>query len=143
MRTHEGRREDARKYVGGPSLKPWSFGPIWTVLLTAFVLFFTVITTFMIGAAPSLKVTLLSKLLIMVLAVAGVTAAVSTLMWSRYWRQVQWDVSFWAFVSGPPPEYDEALLAWRWGRRFRLSWIVIMLCVFGVPVVEEIAKRWK
>jgi hypothetical protein len=123
--------------------KSWSVGPIWTVLLALFVVFFTAIATTMLVAAPSLQVTLVSKILIMILAVAGVMAAVSTMMWSRYWRQVQWDVSFWAFVSGPPPEYNEALLAWHWGRRFRLSWIVIMLCIFGVPVVEECAKRWK
>jgi hypothetical protein len=97
----------------------------------------------MIMTVPSMKATLVGKALMIVLAVAGIGSAVSTLMWSRYWRQVQWDTGLWAFISGPPPEYGEALLAWRWGRRFRICWIVLMVCVFGVPIVEEIAKRWR
>jgi hypothetical protein len=126
--------------VSGTNLKPWNLGSVFPAL---FVILFGTIAVFMIISAPSLKVTFISKVLVVLLAVAGVAAAVSTFMWSRYWRHVQWDDSFWAFVSGPIPEYEEAQLAWRWGRRFRLSWAVLMVTTFSIPLVEILAKRWR
>jgi hypothetical protein len=129
--------------VTGPGLKPWSLAPLVTVLAAAMVALMAFVGTLMVVAAPSLDVTVVSKGFILLLAIAGIGCAVSTAMWTRYWREVQWDVGFWTFISGPPPEYDEARLAWQWGRRFAMCWIVLMLCVFGVPVVEQLAQKWR
>ena len=125
-----------------PNLKPWTLGPLATAVLGGIVLFFVAIAVLMISTAPSLQAALATKLLIVVLAGAGVGCAVSTLMWSRHWKHVQWNESFWAFVSGPPPEYEEAALAWRWGRRSRVFWLLMAGAMIGIIVIERVSGRW-
>jgi hypothetical protein len=127
----------------GHSLTPWSFRPLWSGLGILFVLFFVVIAVLMILHAPALEVTVVSKLLVIVLAIAGVGGAVSTFMWGRYWREVQWDGDFWAFVAGAAPEYEEAQGAWRWGRRFVVFWVVILFSVAAISLIEIVAGNWR
>ncbi len=129
--------------MNGRDLKPWTFAPVVTAILIVAVLFVGGVGAFMVTAAPSLKVTLVSKLLVVLLAVVGTGGAVSTLMWSRHWRHVQWEGSFRDFVSGPPPPYEEALRAWRWGRRFQLCWKVTMASMAMIAVVELVAGNWR
>lgn len=123
-------------------LKPWSLAPVVTVFLVMFVLFISGIGVLTLVTTPSLKATAATKALIAVGVASAIGGAISTLMWSRYWRQVQGEVGFWAFVSGPAPEYKEALLAWRWGRRFRLCWIVTMIAMGAIVLAEVLAGHW-
>jgi hypothetical protein len=123
-------------------LKPWSLAPLVTALLVLFALFTGGMGLLTLVAIPSLTATAATKALMVLLVASAMGGAVSTLMWNRYWRQVQWDVGFWAFVSGPAPEYEEALLAWRWGRRFRLCWIVTMIAIGAIVLAEVLAGHW-
>jgi hypothetical protein len=123
-------------------LKPWSLAPVVTVLLVMFVLFMSGIGVLTLVATPSIKATAATKALIVVGVASGIGGAISTIMWSHYWRQVQWEVGFWEFVSGPAPEYEEALLAWRWGRRFRLCWIVTIFTMGAIVLAEVVAGHW-
>lgn len=125
----------------GP-LKPWSLAPLLTACLVLFVLFTSGLGILTLLSSPSLKATAATKLLLVILVASGIGGAVSTLMWSRYWRQVQWDVGFWAFVSGPAPEYEDALLAWRWGRRFRLCWIITIIAMGTIVLAERLGGNW-
>jgi hypothetical protein len=72
-------------------------------------------------------------LLMVMVALSAVGAGLCFFMWSRRWRDVRCSVNFWTFVSGPAPEEDIALEAWRWGRRFRL--FMIMQWVFAIPLL--------
>ena len=124
------------------SLKPWTFAPVVTAFFVLFVLFNGGMGVLTFVALPSLKVTLVTKVLIVVLILSGVGGTVSLFMWRRYWRQVQWESTFWAFVSGPPPQYEEALLAWRWGRRSRMCWILTMATIGAIVATEGLAGNW-
>ena len=120
-------------------LKPWSLAPFVTGLLVLFVGFVGGIGVLMVVMAPSSNATTISKILIVVLAASVLGGAISTLMWSRYWRHVQWEVGFREFVSGPPPEYPEALLAWCWGRRFRFCWLFTVFTMGAIVLAEAVA----
>lgn len=117
-------------------------GPIHTVVHLAFLAFFGGIAALLVFTAPSLNATLGTKVLVVVLAVAGVVASISTMMWTRYRQHVRLDGSIWQFVLGPAPDSGNALLAWRWGRRFCAAWIIMVVCVGGTVVVEMLAERW-
>jgi hypothetical protein len=123
-------------------LKPWSVTPLVTAFLVLWVVFVSGISVFMLVASPSLKATAATKAIIVVLAASAIGGSISTLMWSRHWRRVQWQGGFWAFVSGPAPEYEEARRAWLWGRRFRLCWIVTMLSMAAIVLAEMLAGNW-
>jgi len=123
-------------------LKPWSLAPVVTGFLVLWVVFISGIGVCMLVATPSLKATAPTKAIIVALVASAIGGAISTLMWSRYWREVQWEVGFWAFVSGPAPKYEEALLAWRWARRLRLCWIVTMIAMGAIALAEVLAGNW-
>jgi hypothetical protein len=108
-----------------------------------FLLFFAVIAGLMIVTLPIMQVTLVSKGLILVLAMSGLGCALGFFMWTRYWPDVAWDTSFLRFIREPPPpeSYPQALQAWRWGRRYMACWIAMMLSMFLIPVVEHFAAK--
>jgi hypothetical protein len=109
-----------------------------TAIVSVLLLFLAGISAFMITQAARMPVSLPSKLFIVSLGVGGIGFCVSTFMWGRYWRHVGWDTRFGAFTSGPEPEYEDAKMAWRWGRRARVFWIVVMISTFAVPLVETL-----
>lgn len=122
-------------------LKPWT-GFLATAFLAAFVLFTALIAVLMIVTAPSLKATVVTKGLVVVLAASGVGAAISTLMWSLRWRRIEPQVRLSQFVRGTIPTDPQALVAWRWRRRFRLCWVLTMLTMVGIVIAESLAGHW-
>jgi hypothetical protein len=112
-----------------------------TATVAAVILFFAAAAGFLVVQAARMSVALPTRLFILTLAVAGLAFVVSTFMWMRYWREVGWDTSFWTFISGPEPEYPDAKIAWRWGRRARAFWVVVLVSVFAVPIVETWLAR--
>ena len=124
------------------NLKPWSLRPLGGAVLALFCMFFAGIAWLMIYALPSMRVTLLSKGLILVVALSGLGFALTLLMWRRYWSEVAWDTSFWTFVTGPaPPDaYPEAVQAWRWGRRCMHLWFLLMVSMVLIALVEALAN---
>jgi hypothetical protein len=121
----------------GPGL-----GPMQSAVHLVFVAFFAGIAVLLLATLPSLKATVVTKLLFAVLAVASVVAAVSNMMWARYRQHVNLEAGFWRFVMGRSPHSGDALLALRWGRRFCASWMVMMLCIGGVAFSEKVAQAW-
>jgi hypothetical protein len=121
--------------------KPWRLTCLGDLVLVGFLAFTVGIAGLMVRSVRTLQATLLTKGVVLVLALAVVAFVVATMMWRRYWRRVAWEVGFWAFIFGPEPEYEDARLAWLWGRRCHYLWLLIMVCVFAVPAIETLAGK--
>ena len=115
--------------------KPWRLNWLGDALLVVFLAFTLGIAVLMVGSVRTLQATLLTKVVVAVLPLAGVAFVLATMMWRKYWRRVVWEVGFWSFIFGPKPEHEDARLAWLWGRRCHYLWVLIMLCVFAVPAL--------
>jgi hypothetical protein len=129
-------QEDADK------LRPWRLGWQVDVLLGLFALGGAASTAAIVAMWPTLRATVWSKVLIVPLGLSWISGVVCTIMWRRLWQHVAWDVTFSQFVSAPPPEYPEALAAWRWGRRLRLSWWSVMTGMGLIAAIEKLAGNW-
>ena len=129
--------------MSAPDLKPWSLRPLGTGLIILFIVFFGAVAGLMVYTLPIMQVTMLSKGLIFLLAIAGVGCSLTLFMWTRYWASVAWETSFWRFITepAPPDSHPEALLAWRWGRRYMVCWAVMLLSMILIPLVEHVANR--
>jgi hypothetical protein len=121
----------------------WSLEPLWDLLFGLLVLFFVGIGLLMVVTIGSVHASPVTKLLMVVLALSGASSAVCTFMWRRSWRHVGWDTTFSDFVSEPPPDYPEALVAWRWGRRFRWSWRMTAGALVTIAAIEVASGRWR
>jgi hypothetical protein len=121
--------------------KPWRLSWLGDALLAAFLAFTLGIAVLMLGSVRTLQATLLTRIVVAALPLAGLAFVLATMMWRKYWRRVGWEVGFWSFIFGPEPEYDDARLAWLWGRRCNYLWVLIMLGVFAVPALEMLAGK--
>ena len=106
--------------MGEYKLKPWSLRPLQTALLTALLLFVfgapAVMTLRRVFQGQSDSAGLLLTSFVIVCALGS---GWCFWMYNQAWRDVAWSINFWTFISGPAPEYPQALQAWHWGRRFR------------------------
>ncbi len=107
-------------------LKPWSLRPLANLVVGAYGVFFAIIAVFMVYGVMTSGLNVIGKL-----GVVGLTSSIlgffwTFVMWRRYWCNVGWDLSFWDFISGPKPhdDYEDAVQAWRWGRRNITCWLV-------------------
>ena len=121
------------------NLKPWSLRPLGVAVFVLFCAFTVVVLTLVVRALPNLPITVLSKALIMVAALAILGFLFTLAMWHRYWKDVGWEIGFWPFISGPAPSdaHPEAVQAWLWGRRSMHCWFVMAACIVLVPLVEN------
>ena len=122
--------------------EPRSLRPFADAAIIVFIICIAIIVGFVLLSLPMLRATVATKAAIVVLSCTSLYGAISVLMWSRHWRNVQWDVSFWSFVSGPLPEDEDARRAWYWGRRFRASWALGAACIGFIALAETLAKTW-
>ncbi len=118
------------------NLKPWSLRWLGKTFLYAFFVFMAVILALMLGTLGQLKAGVAVKVCTVLLAIGMVGCGVSLQKWTRYWPDVAWDISFFRFISEPPPpeDYKEARQAWVWGRRYMVSWLIVIIAVAFVAV---------
>lgn len=74
--------------MAGSEMKPWSLTPIWNLVLPLFVLFLSGTAVLVVRGVVASAAASVTKLLIVVLATSLVVFGVSTLMWTRHWRNV-------------------------------------------------------
>jgi hypothetical protein len=122
--------------------KPWSGATVFRGCLFVPVFFIVGVGLFMLSMLPSLHATLATKALVVVLVAAVIGCAVATIMLSRVSRHVSLEGGLWKFLSGAPPEYPEALSAWRWGRRFRVCWMAAAAAMGAIALTEVLAGNW-
>jgi hypothetical protein len=127
--------------VSADKLSPWRLTWVWDAVLGIFAVFSIGSAVSLIMSLRTLNAHFISRALMLILVLSGVAFVLTLMMWSRHWRRVRWDVGFWSFISGPEPESEDPRLAWRWGRRCRVLWVVMVICVFGIPALEAVLGK--
>jgi len=108
------------------------FGTILAVFASAVIV---TATLFVLWGLAQARADLLARSLLFVVCLLELFAVVSTWIWAMKWRHLGL-ISPWRFIVGSRPDDQAELSAWKWGRRAWISWLLIMVSIFGLVLTQ-------